>query len=520
MAYKVFRWLWIANVASNIGTWMQNVGAAWLMITLAPTPLMVSLVQTATNLPVFLFGIPAGALADVMDRRRLLIFTQTWMLVAAGVLGWMCLAGTIGPWGLLWWTFALGAGAALNAPAWQAIVPELVPREELAGAIAMNSVGFNVARAAGPALGGLVVGLTNPGIAFMLNAVSFVGVVIVLYWWKRRPVEGAETSDSVVSAILAGFRYVRYAPPLQTVLFRSGVFVFAASCLWSILPLVARDELHSESTGYGLLLACLGMGSVCAAFLLARLRHRVGLNLLVAAGVCLFAVTSFALALLSQFAAVCLFLFAGGMAWMTVMSNFNTATQSALPEWVRARGMALYIFVFQGAMAIGSVVWGEVAERFGLRVSLAASGVALVAGLAITLRWALPGSGSIDTRPSLHWPEPNVVVEPKPDDGPVLVTVEYVVDDDDAHAFRAAMAGLERIRRRDGAVSWGLFEDASTPGRYIESFLVDSWAEHVRQHARATMADLAVEEQVRAFHRGEGAPRVNHWISALRHKGR
>ncbi len=520
LAYKVFRWLWIASVASNVGTWMQNVGAAWLMTSLAPTPLMVALVQTATNLPVFLFGIPAGALADMVDRRKLLIASQIWMLLAAGALGWLCLAGGIGPWGLLWLTFALGTGAALNAPAWQAIVPELVPREELPAAIAMNSVGFNVARAAGPALGGLVVGATNPGIAFMLNAVSFVGVVIVLYWWKREPVAGAETGESVVSAILAGIRYVRYAPPLRTVLLRSGLFVLAASCLWSILPLVARNELRSGSTGYGVLLGCLGAGSVSAAFLLARIRHRVGVNALVGAGVGLFSIASFALAVLGQFAAIGLFLLAGGAAWMAVMSSFNTAAQTALPEWVRARGMAVYIFVFQGCMALGSIVWGAVANRFGVRFSLGASAVALLVGLAFTLRRTLHASGAIDTRPSAHWPEPSVLVEPKPGDGPVLVMVEYTIEPAVADAFRQAMDGVERFRRRDGAVRWGLFEDAATPGRYVESFQVDSWAEHVRQHARATMADLAVEEHARAFHRAGAPPKVTHWIAAPRPRRR
>ncbi len=516
LAHEVFRWLWIASVASNVGTWMQNVGAAWLMTSLSASPLMVALVQTATNLPVFLLGIPAGAVADIADRRRLLIITQTWMLAAAAVLGWLCLAGGIGPWGILWLTFALGLGATMNAPAWQAIVPELVPRDELPAAIAMNSVGFNVARAAGPALGGLVVAATNPGVAFLLNAVSFVGVVVVLYYWRRSPDLVPASGEGVASAILAGIRYTRHSPPLITVLVRSTAFVFSASCLWSILPLVAKIELHRESTGYGILLGCLGAGSVGGAFLLGRIRHLFNVNLLVAAGVCLFSLATLALAWIHQFLVVALFLLAGGAAWMTVMSSFNTAAQTALPEWVRARGMSVYIFVFQGSMALGSVLWGAVAERFGLRVSLAASGFALLAGLAATLRKPLHASDEIDTRPSSHWPEPNVVVQPRPGDGPVLVMVEYFVDQPFHLDFRAAMRGVEQIRRRDGGVQWGLFEDASSPGRFLESFLVDSWAEHLRQHSRATMADLAVMERAQSFHRGPAPPAVSHWISTYR----
>ncbi len=492
---------------------MQNVGAAWLMTSLAPTALQVALVQTATNLPVFLLGIPAGAFADIIDRRKLLLVSQGWMLASAAILGVLTMAHVTGPWMLLWLTFALGIGSTMNGPAWQAIMPELVPRSELGSAIALNSVGFNLARAVGPALGGFVVGVLSPGAAFILNAISFVGVMIVLYLWPRVPERSTSTPESIGSAILAGIRYVRFEPALHAVLVRSGVFIISASALWSILPLFAKVELHSESTGYGALLGCLGAGSILGAFILTRVRHRLRTEMLVTGAMALFGIVNLALAYLENFGLVSLAMVGAGMAWMTVNSSLTTVAQTGLPAWVRARALSVYLLVFQGAMALGSVIWGEVASHFGLRTTLFIAGLALLAGAGATSRFRLVGSKEIDTTPSMHWPEPDFVIEPKPDDGPVLVMIEYRIASGETEAFSQAMKPVERIRRRDGAIQWGLFEDAADPGRYVESFLVESWAEHLRQHERITVSDRALEERAWEFHQGAGPPQVTHWIA-------
>lgn len=513
LTYSLFRWLWIASIASNVGTWMQNVGAAWLMTSLAPTALQVALVQTATNLPIFLLGVPAGAMADLFDRRKLLIASQGWMLGAAAVLGALTLAHETGPWMLLLLTFALGLGATMNGPAWQAIMPELVPRSDLPAAIALNSVGFNLARAVGPALGGLVVSLVSPGAAFLLNAVSFVGVMIVLYLWPRPPERAPANPESVGSAIWAGFRYVRFAPEMHAVLIRSGVFVISASAIWSILPLVAKVELHSESSGYGLLLGCLGVGSILGAVLLTRLRRVVSSEALVTGSIALFGLVNIALAYLSSFWIVALALLFGGMAWMAVNSTLNTVAQQTLPAWVRARALGVYLLVFQGAMALGSVIWGEIANHLGLRSTLLMAGIALVVGAGLTLRLVFASSAEVDTTPSLHWPEPQYSAPPEPQQGPVLVTVEYWVQLENRIPFAEAMKDVERIRRRDGAIQWGLFQDAAVPDRFLESFLVESWAEHLRQHERFTVTDQVYEERARAYHRGPGRPQVTHWIA-------
>jgi MFS family permease len=516
LIYTWFRWLWIASIVSNIGTWMQNVGAAWLMTELAPSALLVALVQTATNLPVFLLGVPAGAAGDLFDRRKLLIVTQGLMLAAAAVLGGLTLLHSTGPWTLLGLTFALGLGATMNGPTWQAIMPDLVPKTELPAAIALNSMGFNLARAVGPALGGAVVAAIGAGAAFILNAISFVGVMIVLYLWRREPEQHPQplSTETVGAAMWAGMRYVRFAPPMHSVLLRSGGFIISASALWSLLPLVAKVELHRDSTGYGVLLGCLGVGSILGAMMLHRLRQIFTLDTMVTAAVALFGAVNVLMAYLGSFAAVALALVVTGVAWMTVNSTLTTATQTSVPSWVRARALAVYLLVFQGAMAVGSVIWGAIATRIGLRATLLAAGIALLVAAAATSRMKLAGLRELDTSPSGHWPEPILVVERHEDHGPVLVTVEYTIDPATAREFAQAMQHMRRIRRRDGAIRWGLFEDAATLGRYIETFVVESWAEHLRQHERVTVSDREIEVRAFAFHLGEGPPKVTHWIAS------
>jgi len=509
----LFRWLWLASIVSNVGTWMQTVGAAWLMTSLSPSAFMVALVQTATYLPVFLIGIPAGAVADIVDRRKLLILTQFSMLLAAGILGGMTIAGSIGPWSLLLLTFALGLGSTMNAPAWQAIVPELVPRPELPSAIALNSLGFNLARAAGPALGGLAVATMGAGGAFVLNAVSFIAVILVLYLWKRAA-EFATLAETVGSAMAAGLRYVRFAPAMHGVLWRSGSFVIVASGLWALLPSVARIELHRESTGYGLLLACLGAGSILGALLVTRLRRVLSPEVLVTLATALFGVSNLALAYLERFSLVALALMAGGAAWMIVNSTLNTAAQTSLPAWVRARALSVYLLVFQSAMALGGVIWGAMATRFGLRPTLLVAGICLLLVATATARLRLHSSREVDVAPSGHWPEPHLEISPEPEQGPVLVQIEYRIVPELGPEFTQAMQPVRLIRRRDGAIRWSLWQDAAETGRYIETFVVANWAEHLRQHARATVADKTFQEKAASYHVGPQPPRVTHWFGA------
>jgi len=509
----LFRALWIATVVSNIGTWMQNVGATWFMMSLSPSPTLVALVQAATSLPVFLVGLPAGALADIVDRRRLLLWTQGWMLVITAVLSGLTFLGVVTPWVLLMLTFALGLGAALNAPAWQAIVSELVPRADLQAAVTLNGVGFNVARAVGPALGGIVVAIAGVGAVFLLNAISFLGVLAVLFRWQRTPRENALPPEHVLGAMRAGLRYVRYAASVHAVLIRTGLVMLCGSALWALLPLVARAELGLDAVAYGVLLGALGVGAVVGATVLPRVRQRITIDLLLTGATILFAAVTLALAYVREFVWLCVAMAGGGIAWIALMSSFNTAVQTAVPAWVRARALAVYLLVSQGGLAAGSAVWGAVAAYVGTTTALLWAACGLILGLAVTGYYRI-GEEAVDVTPSLHWPEPTMTSVPRSEDGPVLVTIEYRIDPRQARDFTAAMQDLGVVRRRDGAMYWELFRDGADPRRYLEIFLTESWVEHLRQHTRVVIADRAVEQRVRSFHVGDGPVIVSHFISA------
>jgi MFS family permease len=507
-----FRALWIASVVSNIGTWMQNVGVAWLMTSLTPSPLLVALIQTATSLPVLLVGLPAGAVADLIDRRRLLLVTQTWMLLAAGALGLLTLANLTTPIMLLLLTFALGLGGAANSPAWQAIVPELVPRRKLAAAVALNGAGFNAARAIGPALGGLLVAAAGPGPVFMLNAASFLATIVVIFRWRRplQPVRSGP-AERLDEALVAGLRYARFAPDLRMLLGRSALFVLCASALWALLPVVARQRLGLDSSGYGILLACLGLGAVSGVFWLQQLQARVSLDAIVVGASVVFGLGMVALGWAGSLVFIAIALAATGVAWLMVMSSFNFAAQTAAPKWVTARVIATYLLVSQGGLAAGSLVWGVVADNAGLTTALSLAAAGLVVGLAAAPFWRLQHGERPDLRPSTHMGQPPRSEEIAPGRGPVLVTVEYRIAADNRDEFAHAMQQLRVIRRRDGAARWELFNDPDQPDRFVETFLIGSWAEHQRQHERATMADRVIEE--RAVSLADGPPVIRHLIA-------
>lgn len=510
----VFRGLWIAAVTSNVGTWMQDVGAAWLMTSLTPSPLLVTCIQVGTSLPMFLLAVPAGALADILDRRKLLLVTQTWMLAAAGVLGVVTLAGRTTPLVLLVGAFAMGIGVAVSGPAWQAVIADLVPREELPAAVALNSAGFNIARAIGPALGGLVVASTGPGPAFLLNAASFLGTVFVLYRWRHEPPTTPLPAERLVSAMRGGLRYVRYTPPLRAVMVRSGGFMFFAIALMALLPLIARHELGRGPTGYGVLLGALGAGAVTAAFMLPELRRRVTLELLARIGSIVFALCCLVVAHVRVFPVACAAMWIAGICWLTLLSLFYVAAQSAVAEWVRGRGLAVYILVFSGGMAVGSAVWGALASQVGTPWALSTAAFGLIGTLPMLTRFHLADTGGLDLSPTKFSPAPHV--DTPFDRGPVMVTVRYHVDPTDRRAFTKTMRDVERLRRRDGAIGWSLYEDAEDPQTWVEVFLVDSWLEHLRQHERATRSDVAIRDRVRAFHRGATPPAVAHYLAVDR----
>jgi MFS family permease len=513
LKHRVFFWLTLAALVSNIGTWMQNVGAAWLMTSLSPSPLMVALIQTAASLPILLLALPAGALADIVDRRRLLLFSQGWMLIAAALLGVLTILRATTPWSLLALSLALGIGSAMNAPAWQAIVPELVPREELTAAVSVGGISFNLARAVGPALGGLVVAWAGAGATFILNAASFLAVMAVLFGWNRPHTANVLPAERVLGAIRAGVRYTRYAPALQAVLVRTAAFIIGASAIWAVLPILARWGLGMGAAGYGGLLAAFGAGATIAGAILPRLGRLLSRNAIAALSALCYALALLGLAVSYKLVAVCVLMALAGASWTVTMTVFNVPAQLSVPGWVQGRALAVYQVVLQGGMAGGSVLWGWVAERQNVRLSICWAAVAVIAGLLAMLRFRLAGDEELDLE-HFSRPMPKTLLDIDPDRGPVLVTLEYRIDPARALEFTAAMREMRRIRLRDGAVFWGLFFDAADPERFVEYFAVESWAEHLRQHARGVSSDLEVESAVRSYHIGDSPPVVTHQLSA------
>ena len=508
----MFRNMLLADVVSDIGTFMQSVAAAWLMVSFGAGPAYIALSQTASSLPFFLLALPAGAIGDIVDRRKLILFTETWMIGAATLLAALTIAGAMTPWLLLACTFAISVGDAIEAPSWRSILPELVPRKDLAAASALNGIEFNLARAVGPALAGGVIAAAGAGAAFVLNALSFVAVLWVVARWKRQPRSHAFPVETVTGATLAAVRYVRNSPDIRGVTLRSGIVMFFASAILALLPTVAA-RANSGALGFGLLLGCFGFGAIGGALLLQQPRKRLSTDAVVSASVAVLGVATAVTGMFRTPATLGPLMLVAGASWITFISLFSAMVQTMAPDWVRARTLAIFLLVFQGGLAAGSAVWGVVGERAGIDAALACAGACCVAIAGLGLLWRLPIPPA-DVSPWNHWRMPAVAggVELKLDDGPVLVTVEYFVDAGNASAFMRAMRKYEHVRRRDGAARWGLYRDTEMSDRYVETFVVGSWAEHLRQHARLTQADRALEERVYALARGK--PRTRHLIDA------
>jgi MFS family permease len=513
LSIPVFRTLWIATLASNIGTWMHDIGAGWLMTSLSPSPVMVALVQTATTLPIFLLALPAGALSDIVDRRRYLIAVQVWMSTVAALLGFLTLSGITTAWSLVALTFAMGIGSAMMMPAWAAITPELVPRSKLQPAIALNGLGINVARAIGPALAGLIVSLAGTGAVFVLNALSYLGVIAMLVRWQRDVPVSALPSERFVGAVRSGLRFARHAPELQAAVIRGFGFFLFASAPWALLPLVAKHLVNGGPQAFGILVASIGAGAVAGAFVLPMLREKLSRDTLVAAATVLYAGAMAVLATLNQLLPLTLAMAASGIAWITVLSSLQVAAQMALPNWVRARGLAVFMAIFMGSMALGSVLWGKVAEVSSIAQALMIAAVGAVVAVGLTWRWRISGIEEIDLTPSMHWPTPVVHDAVTHDRGPVLVTIQYHVRGEKMAEFLKGICALGQGRRRDGAFAWSVFEHAEKPNHFIESFSVESWLEHLRQHERVTDADRILQADIQGLLVPGSEPIVTHYVA-------
>ena len=517
-AHRAFALLWAATLISNIGTWMHDAGAGWLMTTLNPSPAIVVLVQAATTAPIFLFALFAGALADRVDRRRFLLLVNLVLIGITGAMAALTAAGAMTPALLLAFTFAIGTGAALMAPAWQAVVPSLVPRESLQPAIALNSMGINIARAIGPALAGFLISAVALSAPFVVNAASHLVIVTALLLWRPEP-GPAKTlpPEPLFGAMATGLRHASRNGALKATLVRSFGFFTFASAYWALLPLVARGLEGGGAEIYGVLLAAIGGGAVAGALALPAIRKRIDSNRLVAAGTL---ITAAAMALLGLATSATMALPAavlGGLGWITVLTSLNVSAQTALPNWVRARGLAITLMVFFGCMSAGSAAWGQIATATSIPTTLLIAAAGAVLAIPLTWRAKLGQGETMDFSPAMSWPEPVVGegLDAAPDRGPVMVTIRYRIDKGDEYAFLAAMHELAGERYRDGAHDWGVYQDAAEPATWIEWFFLPSWAEHLRQHERVTKHDQDSHARARAFHRGAEPPQVSHFLAPV-----
>lgn len=513
LGQPTFRALWLAILVGNIGTWVHDVAAAWIMAETTNSPLMVAAVQSATTLPVVVLAIVAGTLADIVDRRRYLILAQLWMLLVASTLAVLAHLDRLGPWTLVALTFALGIGAAMAMPAQQATTPELVPKPMLGPAVALGSLSMNIARAIGPALGGLIVAQAGIAWAFAVNAVTFLGVAIVLWRWRRAPTTSVLPPETFGIALRAGLRYASRDSVLKAVLVKAGWFFTFASALTALLPIVVKQDLHASAGTYGLLLGCIGAGAIGGAMLLPGLRTRMDPDRMVLYATLTYAACILAIALLRWVPLLYAIALLAGSAWIAVLSSLQIAAQTAVPAWVRARALSLYIVVFSGGMAAGSLGWGWLAQTFGTPRALLAAALGTAVAALVGARFRLGEAAHVNATPSGHWPQPVVSPDLHDDRGPVLVTIEYRVDPARRHDFLQRLQPLGHARRRNGALQWGVAEDSTQSGVYLEYFVDASWREHLRQHERVTedervLQDALLETLVDPAQR----PQVRHFI--------
>jgi MFS family permease len=509
----IFRALWLAVLVSNIGSWMQTVGAQWLLVHQPHASLLVALVQTADTLPDVLFAYVGGVLADTFDRRRLLMVVQGCLVITGLALTILTIAGQMPPALLLTLTFVLGAGSAFSVPAYQALIPDLIPRPELSSASALGSININLARAVGPAIAGVLIAQVGVGAVFALNTATFLVFGLVVAAWHPRAGTTSQFPERFVSALRAGGRYVRFAPVVRRILVRSALFLVPASALWALLPLVASQRLGLGANGYGLLLGALGVGAIAGAFTLPRLRAKLSSNILLLAASLIYALALIGLVLVPNAAVILIILVPTGVAWIAVLSNMNTAMQLFLPAWVRARGLSVYQMVLFGAQAAGAVLWGVIAGPVGLIATFLIAAAAMVAGAATIRLWPLFDTSGMDRSLAVYWPEPHLLIEPDPRAGPVLVTTTYTVAPENEQPFLQAMSWVRGSRLRTGATEWGLYRDGERAQRFVEFFVVPSWEEHLRQHhERLTDFDRQHQEQAAAL--SDPPPQTTHLLAA------
>ena len=513
LSITVYRSLWLATIFANIGSCMEDVTAGWLMTSLSSSPLPVALVQAANMLPIALLSLPSGALADIIDRRRLLLFAQFWGMAAAATLFVATLTGRIDAQLLLALTFLSSCGSALSIPALQAITSELVPRSSLAHTVTLAGISNNIARIAGPAVGGALIALAGAEWVFLVNCLSMLGVVAALWRWRSMGTAGRLPPEHLMGAIRAGFRYVHSSAELHSLMVRTIAFFLCASALWSLLPLIGRHQLGLGPAGYGLMVTCIGAGAICGALSLNRLRRSFSANQLSQWSSVLLAAAVGGVAAVGDPMLAMACMIAAGFGWNVMTANLHSTALLQAASWAKARAFGIYLMLFQGSMAAGAFLWGTLASEIGVAYSLLAAAVLLAASILLAFIYPLIIDPDRNLDPSRHWPDPVLDQPVDGDDGPVLVTIEYEIDPALSEEFVGRLHMLRAIRLRDGAMRWRYWRDVAHRNLFIETFIVASWLEHLRQHDRVTEADRSIQAKVNELHVGRSRPLVRHWIA-------
>ncbi|MCO6184780.1 MFS transporter [Rhizobium sp. L1K21] len=508
LAHQTYRNIWFASLASNLGGLIQGVGAAWMMTSISTSENMVALVQASTTLPIMLFSLISGAIADNFDRRRVMMTAQLFMFSVSALLAAFAYLGWMTPWALLTFTFLIGCGTALNNPSWQASVGDMVPRDDLAGAVSLNSMGFNITRSVGPALGGLIVAVGGGAAAFATNALSYLAIIAALLGWKREAADNAMPREQIGSAVAAGFRYAAMSPNLLKVFARSFLFGLSSVAILALLPVVARDIIQGGPLTFGLMLGAFGVGAIGGAYISAWLRERLSSEDIVRCAFAGFAVSEAIIGASTSGLLDGLALMLAGAFWVIALSLFNTIVQLSTPRWVVGRALSFYQTAAFGGMAAGSWLWGAIAESSNVSLAFFIAATVMAAGVVVGLFLPMPAFASLDLDPLNRFRQPNLKLNILPRSGPLVVQVAYNIHDDDLETFLALMTERRRIRIRDGARNWALMRDLEVPELWTETYHVPTWVDYVRHVQRRTQADADNIDQLWALHRGEGPPKV------------
>lgn len=510
--HETFRTIWIASLASNFGGLIQAVGAAWMMTSITTSEDMVALVQASTAAPIMFFSLIAGALADNFNRRSLMITAQIFMLVVSITLTVFAYLDLLTPWLLLCFTFLLGCGVALNNPSWQASVGDMVPREVLPQAVTVNSVGFNITRSVGPAIGGAIVAAAGAAAAFAVNACSYLALIYALARWKPEKRDNSLPRETLGRALSAGLGYVAMSPNILNVLFRGLIFGLTASAILALLPIVARDLVSGGPLTYGIMLGAFGVGAIGGAIANSRLREKLSSESIVRLSFLGFAASAAVIGISSSTILTALVLLVPGACWVLALSLFNTTVQLSTPRWVVGRALSFYQTATFGGIAAGSWVWGVLSDTFGVSVSLSISSMVMLLGAAVGMRLPLPQFRDLNLDPLNRFNAPLLRLDLQPRSGPIVNMVDYIIADEDIPKFLELMSDRRRIRIRDGARQWGLMRDLEHPEIWTETYHVATWADYVRHNQRRTQADAEVWDAIRTLHKGEEGPRVHRMI--------